>query len=145
MKELEGFLVSSKGWMKSMLNKDIIIAEHGAIITKEISNPACVYHLHMHLFPIENNWNELLAQFRSCREINSLMDITWFAKEGKPYIFLWFPDGTMLIQDATNMPKQFIRRVVANMVGKECEWDWVEHPNMDNIEKYLRGAGYESI
>jgi hypothetical protein len=51
-----------------------------------------------------------------------------YAKTGKPYFFLEYPDGTMYLYDALIIPCQYGRQMFARELGVIDRWDWQRHP-----------------
>ena len=140
--ELEKFLKICEEFLFEYLGKNVISAEHGSVLSSE-KGPACVNHLHFHLFPVDIRKEDVLGFFNSFDRIKSLGDTRKFSQNDIPYILLKFPDGEIIIRDAINIQKQFVRTIISKLTGKEDEWNWVIHENLSNIRTFLKSIQRE--
>jgi len=140
-RELDKFLNLCETFLFRNLGKSVISAEHGSVLFSVNKGPACVNHLHIHLFPADINKENVLVLLGNYKTIKSLSDLRQFYEKNAPYVLLKFPDGEIVVKDAVNIKKQFARTVISKLIGKEDEWNWVIHENLSNIKKFLKLIG----
>jgi diadenosine tetraphosphate (Ap4A) HIT family hydrolase len=109
----------------------VIIAEHGS---RDCAlGSACCTHLHLHLIPVPDR-DAVTAAYELAgghgRPLTSLADLP-AAVEG-PYLYLSPRPGEHLLWPADRrFPRQFVRRVTADLHGAADRYDWRDHPFAD--------------
>lgn len=111
-----------------------VMFEHGA--NEQHSIIGCgVDQAHLHIVPINSS---IFGTALRRHNINwSEERFYWpFDKADIGSQYLWYSDG---VTSKTAIPvlrqSQFFRRVIAEMVGLPSQWDYREHPFLENIER----------
>jgi diadenosine tetraphosphate (Ap4A) HIT family hydrolase len=117
----------------------VTIYEHGACLSNDKSQSACVNHAHVHLIP---GHYDLTTEAPSevCKH-NSFVD---FLEEGQSdsYLMLQDPGGPLLsFQDKPR--SQFFRRIIAQRMGIPDYWDYAMFPFFDNVKRTYQDFGID--
>lgn len=54
---------------------------------------------------------------------------------GAPYLLLASGNHSVFAQDVERVGSQFLRRVIADLVGRSCGWDYKQHPHIENVRR----------
>lgn len=102
--------------------------EHGPASTGS-QGGSCVDHAHLHALSTNlvspPSW---VSEHLGGGRIDDMRAVIEYAKTGKPYFFLEYPDGTMYLYDALIIPCQYGRQIFARELGVIDRWDWQRHP-----------------
>lgn len=114
-----------------------LLFEHGGTNCQSLTS--CVKHFHLHVIPMERcSADEVMTRLDLDGEVvklNNLTDLRTLPLRGG-YIFV--SDGSLaycIFSDT--VPSQLVRRVIAKMVGKDDEWNWVIFDHKDNLSKTI--------
>lgn len=114
-----------------------LIFEHGS--TQCQSTTSCIEHFHLHIVPVKNcSTREVIKRLNlngDILELNSVLDLRNLTKSGG-YIFVSDGQSSSCIF-SDNVPSQLVRRIIAQMIGLEEEWNWAIYDHQDNILKTL--------
>mgnify|MGYP001582521784 CR=1 FL=1 len=101
-----------------------LVFEHGSASCTH-RGASCIDHAHFHCMPVQVDIiADLEARF-PCRLIHSLSDLKDQYTAGKPYFFVQDQKGVRYIFEVPNtVPSQYIRRLIAEKLGKPDKWDW---------------------
>lgn len=95
----------------------------------------CIEHAHIHAMPVEIDiLPELTREFRAIR-MERFSELKDFVRRGKPYLFLETNTGERYrfeVPDA--IPSQYIRRVIAEKIGKSERWDWGAYRGLKEMQ-----------
>ena len=96
--------------------------EHG--IRGAGSGGCGIEHAHLHAVPVAGDGvlDILAREFGGCA-IHGLANIKDAVKEESSYLFLEDSSATRYVFPVTELPSQYMRRLVANSIGKS-DWDW---------------------
>lgn len=118
------------------------IFEHGPMPEKEphgellCSGGACVEHAHLHFIPLPVSSDPIVFRLKEelpWRPISQLVDIRIQAKRRMPYFFVETENGERYIFDAPIAPSQYLRRLVAVLIGKPKRWNWRQYPGAERV------------
>ncbi len=122
----------------STVYKPPIFFEHGAISPATLP-PCCQEHAHLHAIPMTLiEPPAAVTETLRGKQITSYDEVRRRAQAKQPYFYLQLSDGKQYLYEAGNLPSQFGRRVMAELLGIPDEWDWAVFPHYDNIEKTYR-------
>ena len=97
--------------------------EHGA--RSSLSGGCGIYHAHLHAVPLPPSLdpiNSLKSAF-SYKRIEGLSQIKQHSQGMSGYIFYQDANARAYLFDTPNLPSQFMRRILANVLGEHA-WDW---------------------
>jgi hypothetical protein len=101
-----------------------VFFEHG--IRGEGSGGCGIDHAHMHTVPLMGKGVlNILAQKFECSDIDSLADIKRVAERNSSYLFFENSSAQRYVFPVNNLPSQYLRRLVAESVGRK-DWNWRE-------------------
>jgi ATP adenylyltransferase len=107
--------------------------EHGAAGTNR-KGGCCIDHAHLHAVPVGVDVLQELANRFSHSEIRSFADLKARYDKGQHYLFLEEASGRKYIFDIPSViPSQYIRKVIAQKIGKPERWDWRECWGLDEM------------
>lgn len=112
--------------------------EHGKIgssLTFNNSNKHC-YHAHLHCIPVSVDLNNIIEKELSFKKFNSFIEAYTNMNTIKKYLYI--ENHTINIyQSSENLRKQYLRFKLAEALGKNEEWDWVNNQNWSLIEQTI--------
>lgn len=142
--ELNGIIQYSTEIIQFAYNTGCIQFEHGAVTSKNTGG-CCIDHAHLHLVPLNLKMSDIYDNFyfRMERyEAQNFPDSTkLLLNQNKPYLYIKiFSDFYFnpILLDATDLPSQYMRRIIAKLVGKPDEWDWAINIGKQRLENCLR-------
>lgn len=118
-----------------------ILFEHG---TADNSNPGgmSVVHAHIHLLPcnidIIENCHEFQFSSFSC-----LVDVIKFYRangDNRPYLLLRDSNKVYYLSFSSDIPSQFFRKRVCDVIGKPRMGDWKMYPFIENLKTTISNA-----
>lgn len=121
-----------------------VFFEHGAAKTQKAGNS--IDHAHLHCLPADIDL--VSNQNVPWIAINSLLDLTKFYENNIPYIYFEDCSGNMFVSllhdERKDLPSQFLRKVVANILGSE-NWNWREMITNANYKEINRSKVINSV
>ncbi|MDQ1527921.1 MAG: hypothetical protein QOG18_2534 [Microbacteriaceae bacterium] len=105
----------------------IIVAEHGP--RKCDLGAACCDHAHIHLIPVpapDRVVKEYVKIGGATEPYRTLAEC--LASVDEAYVYVSPAPAVHYIWPATEFPRQWVRRVCAEIYGKTSQWDWRDHP-----------------
>jgi ATP adenylyltransferase len=125
-------------------NKDIIQFEHGPSSSSQ-KGGCCIDHAHLHILPLNVLPNlDLLPDliFREKHETNLFPAIARdFLDNNRPYLYIKIRGSSInrsFTLDAVGLPSQYMRRIIAQSIGKYDEWDWAIFIGEQEVEYCLK-------
>jgi diadenosine tetraphosphate (Ap4A) HIT family hydrolase len=104
-----------------------IVAEHGP--GRCDLGASCCSHAHLHLIPVGDHVGAVVAAYErvggSPTILKDLAELSTVA--GEPYLYLSPTSQTHLLWQAAGFPRQFVRRVCADLLGFRDQYDWRDH------------------
>lgn len=131
-KKLYRFVEQVQELQASLWDKPTVF-EHGACRESRRAG-ACINHAHWHLVP--GKWDLLPLGTRS-EEYPSFEEFVEQTIEVHPYLLVIDQESRCRLADGINVPSQYLRRLLAAIVGKPSEWDYLASPFFENIEQTL--------
>lgn len=122
--EVENMISAVEDANRRLLDKETVVFEHG-MLDPSRGGGCGISHLHVHLVPSPDDTNILPAALRGLRfeRIDSLRSLARYRGSGVSYVFLRQPRAGDFIGIAKDLPSQYMRKVMAQTLGKS-EWDW---------------------
>jgi diadenosine tetraphosphate (Ap4A) HIT family hydrolase len=125
-----------------------IVAEHGP--GRCDLGASCCSHAHLHLIPVGPDVGAVVAAYQRVggppRILRDLSELSTVA--GEPYMYLSPTNRTHLLWEAAGFPRQFVRRVCADLLGLGDRYDWRDHTFPQNMKETLtslrRPVGHEA-
>ena len=114
-----------------------IVAEHGP--GRCDLGASCCSHAHLHVIPVGCHASAVLAAYeRVGGSPTILQDLTELPTvAGEPYLYLSLRSDSHLLWRATGFPRQFVRRICADLLGFRDQFDWRDHTFPRQMEKTL--------
>lgn len=110
----------------------VIVAEHGSSACN--LGAGCCAHAHVHMIPCQEPKRVAIAHEAvggSPTRLDSVSALSTYA--GQSYLYLSTEPGTTLVWTSGAFPRQFVRRVCAELIGQGNNYDWRDHPFTDNM------------
>ncbi len=120
---------------------NLICFEHGAVSSK-IRAGCCIDHAHLHVCPCPIDLSPLIDILFKKQHLTRLWELNSFAKKKIPYLFYENQEGhmfTYLIEG--ELEPQFLRRLWAEALGLQDQWDWAVFIGEQNIIRTLKKLG----
>jgi hypothetical protein len=121
-------LVALETWLSARLVQlapvfgPYLAFEHGSGASRhDAPSGACITHAHIHLIPTAASLVSLLQEALTWQKLTALEDLASFA--GCNYALLGSSEG-LLISRETDLPGQWIRRRIAEAIGRADYYDW---------------------
>jgi diadenosine tetraphosphate (Ap4A) HIT family hydrolase len=121
--------------------------EHGQAGTcmwrENYINSLC-HHMHVHFLPaIIDIHEDILARFNDFTEVRSIDDMIKIRQEvlcGRPYLYFSLKPNKGCMYNVANLdvPRQFLRKCVADKLGIPQKADWQEYPGVEHYEQTIR-------
>ena len=137
--ELDWVIEHSSEVLQTAYDVDSIQFEHGPSSPFQ-GGGCCIDHAHLHIVPFNVNIDLNIAVRETYEASGYPATAKSFLLQRKPYLYIKFPQtsgrGSVLL-DSTELPSQFMRRVIAKVIGKEDKWDWNIFLGKKEIESCL--------
>lgn len=110
--------------------------EHGTPPAEaKMASQSSIYHAHMHLIPYEFKSSNEIIEESGMQLFNGIEDLHRFIGGG--YVYYRKHWGQEYITVNEILPSQYMRRKLADEVGKFNEWNWRAYPFIENVEKTI--------
>lgn len=102
------------------------------------------HHMHIHYLPVEIDIHETIANFfpeyKIVTDIDEMVRIRQELLHGAPYLYFSpSPEkGYMYSVSNQSVPRQFLRRCVAERLGIAEKADWLEYPGIEFYEQTIK-------
>ena len=114
-----------------------ILFEHGT--PNASGGGACIHHYHLHLVP-KHNFTLSGIEDRLPMDTRRVLlpGVTAIHLQALSTGYLLLSDGTTtVVHFSDEIPTQLIRRIIAEYLGIEDQWNWVIYPHMDRVAKTI--------
>jgi diadenosine tetraphosphate (Ap4A) HIT family hydrolase len=115
----------------------VVVAEHGP--GRCDLGASCCSHAHLHCIPIGHLSDAVVAAYERLGGppivLRDLTELSTFA--GRPYLYLSPTAQTHLVWHAAGFPRQFARRVCADLLGLGDRYDWRDYPFVEVMGQTL--------
>jgi ATP adenylyltransferase len=120
-----------------------IFFEHGACGTRNLAG-GCIDHVHIHALPTRA---DVMQVARERMRFSPLADLAQLSEwSGRPYVAVQDQAGELFVATGKALPGQFMRRMVAESLGKPDDWDYeafrgepVIQATIDKLEPLFNG------
>lgn len=120
--------------IKSSMNCDVILYEHGSIPEGRHKNS--IVHAHLHIIPYNLSTTSTNRIIRECK-MKRIYDYRQIEEvKNKDYSFFRDGRGNMYLSHSIDFPRSLIFRVIAIQEGLESNYEWRDEKN--NREDYLK-------
>ncbi len=138
VEDLEQFVGLISGSIEQLYGTDVIVCEHGSMGGTHKAG-SCIDHQHLHLFPVNLSKLPLVLEreFEEIAEIGSLKDLMGVHEQKVPYLYIASQELGHHAYAAPILPRQYLRQVMASEIGVPEQWDWREHPFIQNITDFV--------
>jgi ATP adenylyltransferase len=116
-----------------------IVFEHGPSVPigdagfPICSGGCCIDHAHFQVLPIEVDLLAMLKERHTMVPLSDLSDLAGFAVRRRPYVYFEDQQGRMYVGEAEGVPRQYLRRLIAERLGIPDRWDYDFFPNDEMI------------
>ena len=136
-----GFVEELKVHMCSTLRllygKPVVIFEHGCGPKPNQRGGSCIDHAHLHLVPAAVSLKDDLAGRFRAKRLSTLADLSRRDTMAGPYLYLETGDGERFSFELdSEIPSQFMRRLICRNIGRPDLWDWRIHPFRERIAEF---------
>jgi diadenosine tetraphosphate (Ap4A) HIT family hydrolase len=139
-------------WAVTEVVTDVLSATYGPCVVFEHGRSgACLppghgedhcYHAHVHVVPANVAVSKRVANDYPLTRLTDWADLhSRYAAHPEPYLLVGDRDGIQYVGDPQNLPRHYLRSVVAELVGTTELADWVAFPNYGIIQDALARIG----
>lgn len=125
--------------ISALYGEDILQFEHGTPTGRD-ERICGIAHAHLHLLPYSTSLRKYLYTSETPIEIAGIHEIKeTLPQNTEEYLYVKDNSGSYLYR-SSRFGSQFLRKILANLVGIPNEWNWTEHPKakemMDTLDLY---------
>ena len=117
-----------------------IFYEHGMGYTGS-GNGCCVDHAHIHAIPAPVMLADILRQEFRWTQIRCLTDLAKLVR-GAPYLFVEDATHERCVYHATGLRAQFVRHLVAELLGTPDRGDWMLYPGIEELLRTIEKLSF---
>jgi diadenosine tetraphosphate (Ap4A) HIT family hydrolase len=126
--------------LKYKYGSDCIQFEHGASTFVQ-GGACCIEHAHLHIAPLNVDVSPYIVKRKTFECQNYPGSARRLLRLEMPYLYVNLPrenGSESFLMDATDLPSQYMRQVIAKAKGKEDEWDWNIFLGKKELENCLK-------
>lgn len=136
VRELEGLIAEVGRFFKAVYRRELLCFEHGVLGDTGENGGCGIYHMHLHLLPMDQDeFSAVLNCVQGQEEnvvhtIQALSDTCDPVARGKTYVFLaqvgddaQTRESYIITRENNYFVSQYMRKVICDVLGK-TEWDW---------------------
>ena len=114
---------------------DVVAFEHGPALSA-YGGGSCIDHAHLQVLPLSVSGDLLPRLSEKCdfRPMDDISVLSQIGLRNLPYVFFQDQRERMFICQPANVPSQYLRRVIAEELGRPDQWDYALFPNLDFID-----------
>lgn len=146
--ELEQTLKKTRDVLSKNYNSDVLIFEHGPRVSC-YRGGGCLDHSHFHVLPISENLMEPLVlnlldglqvkdyyKLERTKGFDRLREI--YQGQEASYLFVETANLERYTTEVNFLiPSQFLRQIIAVILGRTDKWDWREKPDIETFDKTI--------
>jgi diadenosine tetraphosphate (Ap4A) HIT family hydrolase len=126
--------------LTSIYETQVTVFEHGACLSSQEPQSACVNHAHVHLVP--GNYDLTTEAPSPVYKHDSFAEFME-EEQSKSYLMLQDPGGPLLsFEDKST--SQYFRRIIAQRLGIPDYWDYAMFPFFKNIKRTYHDFGIDA-
>jgi diadenosine tetraphosphate (Ap4A) HIT family hydrolase len=110
--------------------------EHGPISDKNRGG-SCIDHAHFHCVPVDIDIVEDLSRTFPYEQISSFKGLTRIFEHHVPYFFVEENKDRYVFNINFPVFSQYIRRLIADKIGKPERGDWRNYPGYDEMKRVI--------
>jgi diadenosine tetraphosphate (Ap4A) HIT family hydrolase len=131
MDELNDLIEFLREKILRCFNVSPILFEHGSALGCVNKSACCIEHAHLHLVPVHLSEETRILQYANAVKIPNLQSLISF--NGEPYLLYVNAERGHYLSRDTILPSQYMRKWIANEIGRPFEWDWRLFEFIENI------------
>ncbi len=139
--ELDNLLKKTRSILNTHYSVPLFF-EHGPA-TSSNKGGCCIEHAHIHAMPVQVDLLTYLSEQFKPRKMHSFLELNKLYKKSMPYFFLETNSMERYVFEVSkSVPSQYMRKVIAEHIGKREQWDWAVYANIKELNdtiKKLRG------
>jgi len=141
LQELQMIIDALDKYYVNCYRSSFVAYEHGTSNEENVGGMSVV-HAHVHFAPCNSAVIKLCPEFKFIKFDSLINASEYYRKSGdeRPYLLLRDIDNAYYLTFSNNIPSQFFRKRVCDIIGQTGKGDWKEHPFIDNIKKTLNTA-----
>lgn len=135
--ELEDVIKKVRGVLKEQYSNPLFF-EHGPASSSKRGG-CCIEHAHLHAMPVQLDVLTDLSQHFLPRKITSFLELKRLYDKGSPYFFIETNSSERYVfKISEQVPSQYIRRIIAEKIGKPDHWDWAVYLGIEEMKNTLQ-------
>lgn len=114
----------------------VIVAEHGPGLKFHDRGASCCDHAHVHFIPVpdaDSVKTRFLSDAGMATVLTCVADLRGY--QDNSYVYLSQKKGQHMVWSAGVLPRQYVRRVCADLIGKSDYYDWRLFPFLENLSE----------
>ena len=140
--ELDSLLKKVCSFIYKEYGKEALVFEHGVFDNSGKSGGCGIYHLHLHVIPIDDDEQQKVFKKVSEQKSNTIVlakglkDTELFVKNNETYVFLGKANESGLLSayivtsNDNYFESQYMRKIVANVFGTK-NWNWKDNKELE--------------
>ena len=139
--ELNSIITCLSDFYLDCYHSKFVIFEHGSS-SLDNTGGMSVLHAHLHIVPYNSLFISDVKDYHFIK-YNKFLVVKrnyFFRNKQNPYLFFRDIDGVYYYCENENIPSQFFRKRLCNLLGFINMGDWKEYPFIKNIEKTIVSA-----
>ena len=138
LSELDDLEKELSAFIRTMYHKGYIIFEHGSSDESNVGGMSVV-HAHIHVIPCDTAImpHSKAYTFRSFNSFHEAAAYYAANQSGAPYLLCKDTDGKVYLSFAENIPSQYFRNLVCDLIAEKGTGNWKAYPYVDHIKQTL--------
>jgi ubiquinone/menaquinone biosynthesis C-methylase UbiE/diadenosine tetraphosphate (Ap4A) HIT family hydrolase len=123
-----------KDRISKAFGRDVVLVEHGSSGQRHGASGACIEHAHIHLFPLTPGIDPSQFMIPGSHLMYGITELGSIAQLEKNYYFCAFDRFSAYVSVEPRIESQQARRIWAEALGMQDEWDWAVFPFLKNAQ-----------
>lgn len=134
--DLRALIEETSAWITRLSPDPVHIFEHGSSAAHNGPVACSVEHAHVHVIPAAVDISDALPAVASWTPMRADRSELLGVTNGDEYLFYESPAGErFLAMTKVGFQSQLLRRVFAEALGPEIDWNWRREPARDRVQK----------